>query len=74
MCGGSENDLYDPKRYGALAVVRDIIIVPEQDPTSLAGQLVFFNANDHRSPVATHVRFTPAGPRSFQRDLNLTIL
>lgn len=67
-------DLSDPKRYGALAVIKDNSIAPEQDPTSLAGQLVFFNANDHRSPVATHVRYTPSRTCCIQRDLDLTIL
>ncbi|KAG8159781.1 hypothetical protein KVR01_010418 [Diaporthe batatas] len=73
MCGGSERDLQDPKRYGALAVVEDSGVAQEPDPASLAGQLLFFNANDHRSPVATHVRFTPSITSCMHHDLNLTI-
>ncbi|POS71047.1 hypothetical protein DHEL01_v210557 [Diaporthe helianthi] len=73
MCGGSERDLDDPKRHGALAVVEGTSAARGPDPKSLAGQLLFFNATDQRSPVATHVRFTPSPSCCMQHDLNLTI-
>lgn len=75
MCGGNEKDLFDPRRFGALAVVK-AGPVSQSDFSSedLSGQVTFFNDTDHDSHVATHVRFTPNRPRGSCLDLDLTIL
>lgn len=70
MCGGSEKDLYDPQRFGALAVVSDRSGL-EHD---LSGRVVFFNEVDSKSTLATHVRFIPAQGQRIRHDLTLTIL
>ncbi|ROW05961.1 hypothetical protein VPNG_08446 [Cytospora leucostoma] len=69
MCGGSEKDLHDPRRFGALAVLSGDSEV-EQD---LSGQLVFFNESHHESLVATHVKYTPTTNHAAEEDLTLTI-
>lgn len=73
MCCGNENDLRDPRRFGALAVVSPSTLHHEQTE-SLSGQIVFFNHSDHKSQVATHVSFTPKNMDYYSRDLVLTIL
>lgn len=70
MCGGSEKDLHDPQRFGALAVVSDQSGL-EQD---LSGRIVFFNEVDSKSTLATHVKFIPAQGQQIRHDLTLTIL
>lgn len=70
MCGGSEKDLHDPRRFGALAVVSDRS-GREQD---LSGRIVFFNEADSKSTLATHVRFIPMEGQQVRHDLTLTIL
>ncbi|KUI62803.1 hypothetical protein VP1G_11420 [Cytospora mali] len=69
MCGGSEKDIYDPNRFGALAVL-SVTSGVEQD---LSGQLLFFNESHHESSVATHVRYIPTGYHPLNEDLILTI-
>ncbi|KAI7778992.1 hypothetical protein LA080_001422 [Diaporthe eres] len=69
MCGGSEKDLYDPRRIGALAVVSDRSGL-EQD---LSGRIMFFNDVDSKSTLATHVKFLPAKGKQIRHDLTLTI-
>lgn len=73
MCGGSEKDLYDPKRYGALAVLNSSSSVVG-DKSNLSGQVIFFNEKDHKSPMATHVSFTPSGAEQYYGGLIFTIL
>lgn len=73
MCGGSEKDLYDPKRYGALAVLNCSSSVVG-DKSNLAGQVIFFNEKDHMNPLATHVSFTPSGAEKHYGGLIFTIL
>lgn len=70
MCGGSEKDLHDPRRVGALAVVSDRSGVGQ----GLSGQIVFFNDVDSKSTLATHVKFTPVNSHQIRHDLTLTIL
>ena len=70
MCGGSEKDLHDPRRVGALAVVSDRSGL-EQD---LSGRIVFFNNMDSKSTLATHVKFIPLRGQQIRHDLTLTIL
>lgn len=70
MCGGSERDLKDPRRFGALAVLSGSP-GPGQD---LSGQLIFFNDSHHESSVATHVSFIPTRNQTLSEDLTLTIL
>ncbi|KAG8159208.1 hypothetical protein KVR01_010869 [Diaporthe batatas] len=69
MCGGSERDLHDPRRIGALAVVCDRSGL-EQD---LSGQVVFFNNLDSKSTLATHVKFVPFHSQQIRHDLKFTI-
>ncbi|POS75656.1 hypothetical protein DHEL01_v205954 [Diaporthe helianthi] len=69
MCGGSEKDLHDPRRIGALAVVSDRSGL-EQD---LSGQIVFFNDVDSKSTLATHVKFMPFRSQRIPHDLRLKI-
>lgn len=73
MCGGNEKDLYDPRRYGALAVLNSSSSAAG-DESVLSGQVVLFNEKDHKSPVATHVSFTPSGVGKYQGGLIFTIL
>lgn len=73
MCCGSEKDLQDPQRYGALAVLSSSSSLAECN-SDLSGHVVFFNEADHRSPMATHVSFTPRGTESEHSGLVLTIL
>lgn len=73
MCGGSEKDLHDPRRYGALAVLNSSSTL-EEDNLGLSGQVVFFNEVDHKSPMATHISFTPRGSECHHNGLILTIL
>ncbi|KAJ0116087.1 hypothetical protein J7T55_005033 [Diaporthe amygdali] len=69
MCGGSEKDLHDPRRFGALAVVSDRSGL-EQD---LSGRIMFYNDVDSKSTTATHVRFIPVHGQQILQDLTLTI-
>lgn len=78
MCCGSEKDLYDPTRFGALAVLST-----EDGPGSdgsgpsasgLAGKVVFFNQADVGSAVATHIKLILEDARRPPLDLSLTIL
>lgn len=75
MCGGSEKDLLDPRRFGALAVLKPSSPL-EAKAAKLSGQLVFFNNSDHNSQTATHISFTPnqTSGQSLCSDLILTIL
>jgi hypothetical protein len=70
MCGGSEKDLHDPWRVGALAVVSD----RSGSEQGLSGQIVFFNHMDSKSRLATHVKFTPVHSQHIRHDLTVTIL
>lgn len=70
MCCDNENDLYDPRRFGAMAVLNGTS-TPDQN---LSGQLIFFNQSHHESSLATHVRFIPTSDPSLDEDLTLTIL
>lgn len=70
MCGGSEKDLYDPRRFGALAVVSDRSGLGQD----LSGQIMFFNDVDSKSTLATHVKFIPVHGQRIRHDLTLTIL
>lgn len=75
MCGGNEKDLFDPRRFGALAVVRAGPMSQNNSSSEdLSGQVTFFNDTDRESHVATHVRFTPNRSRGSSLDLDLTIL
>ncbi|KAH8771835.1 hypothetical protein F5883DRAFT_642505 [Diaporthe sp. PMI_573] len=69
MCGGSEKDLHDPWRVGALAVVSD----RSGSEQGLSGQIVFFNHMDSKSRLATHVKFTPVHSQHIRHDLTVTI-
>lgn len=73
MCGESDSDLHSPQRYGALAVLNASPSLANNDP-GLSGQVVFFNEMDHKSPMATHVSFTPTAKRFHSGNLVLTIL
>ncbi|CAN8106028.1 unnamed protein product [Discula destructiva] len=72
MCGGHDNDLLDPRRFGALAVVSPSSAL-ELESANLSGHILFFNQSDHKSPMATHVSYTPNETHSCCRDLVLTI-
>lgn len=77
MCGGNENDIFDPRRFGALAIVRPQARLGSEhdnDAGDLSGQVTFFNNADHESHMATHVRFIPDESRVEDLDLDLTIL
>ncbi|KAK7714514.1 hypothetical protein SLS63_011767 [Diaporthe eres] len=69
MCGGSEKDLYDPRRIGALAVVSDRSGL-EQD---LSGRIMFFNDVDSKSTLATHVKFIPTQGQQIRQQLLLEV-
>lgn len=75
MCGDNEKDLYDPRRFGALAILKaGAASEIDMGSEDLSGQIVFFNDADRESHMATHVRFTPDAPLPPCDDLALTIL
>lgn len=75
MCGGNEKDVYDPRRFGALAIVKaGAGSSGDFNSEDLSGQVAFFNGTDRESHVATHVRFIPNETGVADLDLDLTIL
>lgn len=70
MCCGNEKDLYNPSRFGALAVLST-----DDGPSSgLSGKVVFFNQTNVRSELATHVKVILDDAGLVPLDLSLTIL
>lgn len=73
MCSGNEQDLHNPQRFGALAILKPSASLTKDNP-SLSGQIVFFNEMDYNSPMATHVSLTHIGTDACRGDLVFTIL
>lgn len=75
MCCGNLQDLSDPRRFGALAVL-EANYDSENNLSSenISGLVMFFNDTDRESNMATHLKFTPNESSSPLPGLALTIL